>query len=60
MSTVREEIKEVMKEIVQCCEHLNRAIVLEKEAAEKYGFEIVNVIPQPHAGGAFAANITAA
>lgn len=39
---------------VQCCEHLNRAIVLEKEAAEKYGFEIVNVIPQPHAGGAFA------
>ena len=39
---------------VQCCEHLNRAIVLEKEAAGKYGFEVVNVIPQPHAGGAFA------
>ena len=39
---------------VQCCEHLNRAIVLEREAAERFGFDIVNVIPQPHAGGAFA------
>ena len=39
---------------VQCCEHLNRAVVLERAAMEKYGFEQVNVIPQPHAGGAFA------
>jgi uncharacterized protein (TIGR01440 family) len=39
---------------VQCCEHLNRAVVLEREAAEKFGLEEVNVIPQPHAGGAFA------
>ena len=39
---------------VQCCEHLNRAVVLEREAADRFGFEIVNVIPQPHAGGAFA------
>lgn len=38
----------------QCCEHLNRALVLEEEAAEKYGYEIVNVIPQPKAGGSFA------
>ncbi len=38
----------------QCCEHLNRAIILEKEAAEKYGLEIVNVVPQPKAGGSFA------
>ena len=39
----------------QCCEHLNRALVLEEEALEKYGFEQVNAIPQPdHAGGAFA------
>lgn len=38
----------------QCCEHLNRALVLEKEAAEKYGYETVNVIPQPKAGGSFA------
>lgn len=36
---------------VGCCEHLNRAVVIEKEAAEKYGLEIVSVIPQPKAGG---------
>ena len=39
---------------VQCCEHLNRAVILERAVMEKYGFEEVNVIPQPHAGGAFA------
>lgn len=38
----------------QCCEHLNRAIILEKEACEKYGYEPVNVIPKPKAGGSFA------
>lgn len=38
----------------QCCEHLNRAIILEEKAAEKYGYEIVNVRPQPKAGGSFA------
>ena len=38
----------------QCCEHLNRALILEKEAAEKYGYEPVNVVPQPKAGGSFA------
>jgi len=38
----------------QCCEHLNRALVLEKEAALRYGYEIVNVMPQPKAGGSFA------
>ena len=38
----------------QCCEHLNRALILEEEAAEHYGYETVNVVPQPHAGGSFA------
>jgi len=38
----------------QCCEHLNRALILEKEAARKYNYEIVNVMPQPKAGGSFA------
>lgn len=38
----------------QCCEHLNRAIILEREAAIAYGYEIVNVVPQPKAGGSFA------
>ena len=39
---------------VQCCEHLNRALILEASVAEKYGYEPVNVMPQPKAGGSFA------
>ncbi len=38
----------------QCCEHLNRAIILEEAAARRYGLEPVNVLPQPKAGGSFA------
>ena len=38
----------------QCCEHLNRAVILESEAAAKYGYDEVNVVPQPKAGGSFA------
>lgn len=38
----------------QCCEHLNRALIIEKEAALKYNLEIVNVVPQIKAGGSFA------
>ena len=37
---------------IQCCEHLNRAIVTERKAVP-YG-EPVNVIPQPKAGGSLA------
>lgn len=43
----------------QCCEHLNRALVVEEEAAEKFGWEVVSVIPMPCAGGAFAASVRA-
>ena len=39
---------------VQCCEHLNRCLVIEEETARRYGYEPVNVVPQPKAGGAFA------
>ena len=38
----------------QCCEHLNRALVVERECAEKYGLEIVCVVPKAKAGGSFA------
>ena len=38
----------------QCCEHLNRVLILEREAAEKFGYEPVCVRPIPKAGGAFA------
>ena len=40
----------------QCCEHLNRAVVVEKEALLP-GTEIANAVPQPHAGGSFAATM---
>lgn len=36
----------------QCCEHLNRAIIVEREAVPFC--EIVNVVPVPKAGGSFA------
>ena len=39
---------------VQCCEHLNRALVVEKSLADKLGLERVNVVPQPKAGGSSA------
>ncbi len=39
---------------VQCCEHLNRALVVEEECAWLYDLEIVNAIPHPDAGGATA------
>lgn len=38
----------------QCCEHLNRAIIIEKELAVRDRMQIVNVVPQPKAGGSFA------
>ena len=40
----------------QCCEHLNLAVIVEKEALLP-GTEIVNVVPQPHAGGSFAMTV---
>lgn len=52
-----ESIYEVFKEkgiylAAQCCEHLNRAIIVERDAAPFA--EKVNVVPQPKAGGSFA------
>ena len=37
----------------QCCEHLNRAIVVERKAISPF-CETVNVVPMPKAGGSFA------
>ena len=38
----------------QCCEHLNRAIIIERECAKRYQLDEVCVVPQPKAGGSFA------
>ena len=39
---------------VQCCEHLNRALIVEKRVLQQRGLEEVNVVPMPKAGGSFA------
>ena len=55
VETVYEELKKRGAHLaVQCCEHLNRALVVERETAERYDLEEVNVVPMPHAGGAFS------
>lgn len=40
---------------VQCCEHLNRCLVVEESCAAKYGLEIVNTVPYSKCGGALGA-----
>ncbi|MGQ5177898.1 TIGR01440 family protein [Bacillus halotolerans] len=38
----------------QCCEHLNRALVVEEETAELFRLPAVSAVPVPKAGGAMA------
>lgn len=44
---------------VQCCEHLNRALVIEQQAGALYDLEQVLVVPVPKAGGALGAQAMA-
>ncbi|NLJ71028.1 MAG: TIGR01440 family protein [Clostridiaceae bacterium] len=39
---------------IQCCEHLNRSLVIERNIAKKLMYPEVNAKPTLHAGGAFA------
>ncbi|SNZ04474.1 TIGR01440 family protein [Terribacillus aidingensis] len=41
--------------VFQCCEHLNRAIVVEKQISRQYGLTEVSAIPVAKAGGSMAA-----
>ncbi|WP_371825364.1 TIGR01440 family protein [Paenibacillus soyae] len=41
--------------VFQCCEHLNRALVIDQTIAERLGLEIVHAVPVPQAGGSMAA-----
>lgn len=40
--------------VFQCCEHLNRALVMEREVQQALGIDEVTVIPTPSAGGSMA------
>lgn len=56
---VMETIISILKEnkiypVVQSCEHINRALVVEKEYALRHNLEIVNVVPIESAGGGFS------
>ncbi|MGG1634708.1 TIGR01440 family protein [Paenibacillus sp. NRS-1760] len=41
--------------VYQCCEHLNRALVIDQPSAERLGLDIVGAVPVPKAGGSMAA-----
>nr|WP_320147948.1 TIGR01440 family protein [uncultured Anaeromusa sp.] len=47
--------RERMALAIQCCEHLNRALVVEREVLEQHGLAEVSAFPVPTAGGALAA-----
>ncbi len=58
-NAVYEAIEPILKEkniflAAQCCEHLNRALIVERACAEQYGLDPVCVVPYPKAGGSFA------
>ena len=53
--TLQEELKESGVYLAaQCCEHLNRALIVEKEYAKSNRLAMVNVMPALKAGGSFA------
>ncbi|WP_340005442.1 TIGR01440 family protein [Paenibacillus sp. FSL K6-0276] len=41
--------------VYQCCEHLNRALVMERSLLESLGLNEVSAVPIPGAGGSMAA-----
>lgn len=47
--------KEDLYIAVQCCEHINRALIIERKLMEILNLAEVNVLPTPKAGGTFAA-----
>ena len=53
---IQEAGKRSLRLAFQCCEHLNRALVVERETAETYRLDEVSVVPWLHAGGAVATN----
>lgn len=58
-SVLFEELEKLQSETgisiaFQCCEHLNRALVVEKETFQRHGLNDVSAIPVPRAGGSMA------
>lgn len=55
LDTIRSVMSREINLAVQCCEHLNRSLIVEREYAENCRFEQVTAVPVPEAGGTFAA-----
>ena len=53
-SLQRLKVETGVKLAFQCCEHLNRALVVETSTQRGLGTRPVTVIPHPHAGGSMA------
>jgi len=58
-SAIFQAVKEIQEKqsfhiAFQCCEHLNRALVVERRTAKEFQLEEVTVVPAPQAGGAMA------
>jgi uncharacterized protein (TIGR01440 family) len=58
---IYEGVERVRKELefyvaYQCCEHLNRALVVDRRILSQYSLEEVAAIPAPNAGGAMASH----
>lgn len=55
-SLMKVAVKHKLLLAFQCCEHLNRALIVEREVMEKFHYQEVTVVPWLHAGGAFSTN----
>jgi uncharacterized protein (TIGR01440 family) len=56
LAALRAKVAELELDLaIQCCEHLNRSLVVEQKTQERYNLEEVSVVPVAKAGGALAA-----
>lgn len=55
LSAVRTVLPPSVCLAVQGCEHINRALVVERACQQRYGWPVVTVWPVPEAGGSLAA-----
>lgn len=51
---IQETKKQGLYPVIQACEHINRALVVDRDYAMKHDLMPVNVLPVPEAGGGFA------
>ncbi len=55
VTAVLEALPDTVSLAIQGCEHINRALVVERRVQEQYHWDLVDVWPVPEAGGSLAA-----